>query len=204
MEVKLSAQKREKNEKLDKNDLAAVIYGKNVDSQSLKINKMEFDKVFSDAGESNLIKLDFGTGPINVLVKDTQKDVMKGTFTHVDFYQVNMKEKLNVEIPLHFEGEPKAVKELGATLVKEVHEIKVECLPTDLVDHIIVDVSVLQGFDDVIRISDLPLPEGMQILDELATIVARIEEPKEEEAPVEEIVVPEAATPAAPAEEEKK
>ncbi len=203
MEVKLSAQKREKNEKLDKNDLAAVIYGKNVDSQSLKINKMEFEKVFSAAGESNLIKLDFGTGPLNVLVKDTQKDVMKGTFTHVDFYQVNMKEKLTVEIPLHFDGEPKAVKELGATLVKELHEIKVECLPTDLVDHIIVDVSVLQSFDDVIRISDLPLPKGMEILDELATIVARIEEPKEEEAPAE-IAVPEAATPATPTEEEKK
>ncbi len=203
MEVKLSAQKREKNEKLDKNDLAAVIYGKNVDSQSLKINKMEFEKVFLAAGESNLIKLDFGTGPLNVLVKDTQKDVMKGTFTHVDFYQVNMKEKLTVEIPLHFEGEPKAVKELGATLVKELHEIKVECLPTDLVDHIIVDVSALEGFDDVIRISDLPLPKGMEILDELATIVARIEEPKEEEAPAE-IVAPVAAAPAAPAEEEKK
>lgn len=202
MEVKLSAQKREKNEKLDKNHLAAVVYGKNVEAQSLKVNKMEFEKVFAAAGESNLIKLDLGSGPMNVLVKDTQRDVMKNTFSHVDFYQVNMKEKLNVEIPLHFEGEPKAVKELGATLVKELHEIKVECLPTDLVDHIIVDVSVLHSFDDVIRISDLPLPKGMEILDELATIVARIEEPKEE-APAE--VVPAAtATPVAPTEAEKK
>ncbi len=203
MEVKLSAQKREKNEKLDKNHLAAVIYGNNVENQSLKINKMEFEKVFANAGESNLIKLDFGSGPVNVLVKDTQKDVMKGTFTHVDFYQVNMKEKLNVEIPLEFEGESKAVKELGGTLVKEVHEIKVECLPTDLVDHIVVDVTVLQSFDDVIRISDLPLPKGMEILDEIATIVARVEEPKAEEAPAE-VAAPTEAVPAAPVEEEKK
>lgn len=202
MEIKLSAQKREKNEKLDKHHLAAVVYGKNVGSQPLKVNKMEFEKVFWAAGESNLIKLDFGSGSVNVLIKDTQKDVMKNTFTHVDFYQVNMKEKLNVEIPLHFEGESKAVKELAGTLVKELHEIKVECLPTDLVDHIIVDISTLKTFDDVIKVSDLPLPKGMEILTELDTIVAMIEEPKEEVQT--EASAPAAATPAPAPEGDKK
>ena len=202
MEIKLSAQKREKNEKLDKKELAAVIYGNNVASQSLKINKMEFQKVFAAAGESNLIKLDFGSGPVNVLVKDVQKDVLKNTFTHVDFYQDNMKEKLNVEIPLHFEGESKAVKELGGTLVKELHEIKVECLPTDLVDHIVVDVSVLTTLDSMIKVGDLPLPKGMEILTELDTIVAMIEEPKAE-APAEE-ATPAEATPATSTEADKK
>lgn len=184
MELKLKAQLREKNEKLDKDHLAAVIYGKGVESKSLKLKQAEFDKIFTTAGESNLIKLELPEGTVNVLVKDLQRDVVKHVVTHVDFYQVNMKEKVNAEIPLHFVGEAKAIKELGGVLIKEVNEVKVECLPGDLLDHIDVDISVLQTFDDVIRVADLSLGKGMEMMLDPETIVAMIAEPKtQEEAP---------------------
>lgn len=198
MDLKLSAQKREKNEQLDKDYLAAVVYGHGLESQSLKLKKNEFDKIYSLGGESNLIKLTLGGDTFNVLIKDTQRDVLKNTFIHVDFYQVNMKETVNAEIPLHFIGESKAVKELGGSLIKEVNEVKVECLPGDLVDHIDVDISVINNFEDVIRVSDIIVPKGMEMLLDLEAIVAMVVEPKVQE---EEVVAVASDVPADKAKE---
>ncbi len=191
MESKLSAQIREKNEKLSIDFMPAVIYGKGIESISLKIKKVDFDRVFAAAGESNLINLDFGSGAIKVLIKDLQRDVIKNTFIHVDFYQVNMKEKIKTEIPLHFIGVSKAVKELSGMLIKEMDAIEVECLPSDLIDHIDVDISVLNTFDDAIRISDLNLSVGLEIAHhQPEDMVASVIKPRiivEEEKPIEEI-----------------
>jgi len=118
---------------------------------------------------------------------------MKNFLTHADFYQVNMKEKITTEIPLHFIGEAKAIKELGGTLIKDMDSLEVECLPSDLVDHIDVDISVLNTYDDAIRVSDLQLPKGITMVHHTNEMIAAVKEPKVE---VEE---PVAATEAAPA-----
>lgn len=188
MEFKLKAQLREKGEKLSKDFIPAIMYGKGIDNKIIKVAKNEFEKVFSAAGESNLIDLEIDSEKSKVLVKDTQKDVLKHTVSHIDFYQVNMKEKLTTEIPLNFVGEPKAVKELNAMFTKDIDAVEVSCLPTDLVDHIDVDVSGLVNYDDSIRLSDIILPKGIELEAEfLDTIVASVREPRkvEEEAPVE-------------------
>jgi large subunit ribosomal protein L25 len=191
MELKLTAQKREKNEKMGTDYLPAVVYGKGLDSRSLKLNRIEFDKIFAVAGESNLINLDIDGQVAKVLVKDMQKDPVKNFVTHVDFYEVNMKEKVTAEIPLHFVGESKAVKELGGILVKEMHEVKVECLPGDLVDHFDVDISSLATLDDVIKVGDLSLPKDMELLLDPETTIAMVAEPKEEPVEVVESVAAE-------------
>jgi len=186
MDIKLTAQKRESGEKLNKDVVPAVLYGKGLNNEHLKINRVEFEKVFKVAGESNLINLDFGDGVIPVVVKDIQTDVLKGFFTHVDFYQVNMKEVIKAEIPLHFIGEAKAVKELGGVLIQDMDAVEVECLPGDLVDHIDVDISVLHDYTDAIRLEDLKIPNGLTILSQTNDMVAAVREPRVE---VEEEVV---------------
>lgn len=196
MELKLNAQKRVQAEKLPADEIPAVLYGKGVDNQNLRMRKNDFDKTFAVAGESNLIDLDFGTGAVKVLVKDLQRDVLKNTISHVDFYQVNMKEKINAEIPLHFVGEAKAVKELGGTLIKDINALEVECLPGDLVDHIDVDISVLATFADAIHVNDLALPNGLTLVHHTNEMVAQVMEPKIEEEPVAPVAEA-AATPAA-------
>lgn len=189
MEFKLKAEKRELNEKLSAEYIPAVVYGKGIESQSLKLKKIDFEKAFSLAGESNLISLDFGNGEVKVLVKAIQRNVLKHTFSHVDFYQVNMKEKINAVIPLHFIGESKAVKELGGMLMRNLNEIEVECLPSDLVDHIDVDISVIENFDVMIQVKDLPIPNDLKILNNNSDdVVVSVMEPKaqvEEEKPIE-------------------
>lgn len=199
MEIKLSAQARSQKEKLSPDYLAGVIYGKNFTTQSLKMKKTDFDRAFAAAGESNLIDLELDTKVTKVLVKDTQRDVMKGLFTHVDFYKVDMKEKIVTEIPLHFIGESKAVKELGGVLIKDLSVLEIECLPGDLVDHIDVDISSLKTFADAIRINDIKLPKGVALVHHTNEMVAAIREARKQE----EEVAPVGET-AAPAAEAKK
>jgi len=199
MTIKLSAQLREKKERLNPDFMFGVLYGKGVENKNIKIKKSDFNKVFNEAGESNLIDLDFGAESVKVLVKDTQRDILKNFFTHVDFYQVNMKEKITTEIPLHFIGEAKAIKELGGALIKDMDSLEVECLPSDLVDHIDVDISVLKTFDDAIRVNDLTLPKGLALVHHTNEMIAAVKEPKVEEEPVvaEAAAAPVAGAPAA-------
>jgi large subunit ribosomal protein L25 len=194
MELKLSAQKRNIKEKTGLEDIAAVVYGKGLKSQAIKLNRAEFVKIFTSSGESNLIELDLEGKKINVLIKEVQKNPIKDQFIHVDLYQVNMKDRIHTEIPLHFIGESRAIKELGGILIKEINEIKVECLPGDLVDHIDVDISVLETMNDVIKISNLNIPKNIEILLDPDTIVTMVSEPKvQEEEPIAEEVVAEGA-----------
>jgi len=197
MTIKLSAQLREKKERLNPDFMFGVLYGKGVENKNIKIKKSDFTKVFSEAGESNLIDLDLGAESVKVLVKDTQRDIVKNFFNHVDFYQVNMKEKITTEIPLHFIGEAKAIKELGGVLIKDMDSLEVECLPSDLVDHIDVDISALKTFDDAIRVNDLILPKGLALVHHTNEMIAAVKEPKIEEEPVAAEAAPAADTAAA-------
>ncbi len=181
MELKLNAQIREKTEKLGADFIPAILYGKGIESQSLKLKRSDFEKLFTSAGESNLIDLDYGSGSTKVLVKDLQRDILKDFITHVDLYQVNMKEKITTEIPLNFIGESRAVKELGGMIIKELRTIEVECLPNDLVDHIDVDISVLNNFDDAILANDLKLPENIKLANENNNVVVTAKAPRVEE-----------------------
>ncbi|NCB20321.1 MAG: 50S ribosomal protein L25 [Clostridia bacterium] len=185
MELKLSAKLREKKEKITAQELAAVLYGRDQETISLKLNYNEFEKLFAVAGESNLISLDFNGQAFPVLVKAVQKHVVKDTFLHIDFYKVNMKEKVKADVPLKFTGVSKAVNELGAVFITNIDELSVECLPSDLVDHIMIDISSLEEPGDVIRVEDVKLPEGLHLFHEAYEIICNAEEPKK----VEEIEV---------------
>jgi large subunit ribosomal protein L25 len=160
----LEAQVREKREKLALDLLPAVIYGNNSEAQSLKVKKSELQKMVSLAGESNIISLKIGDKIKSVLIKEVQRTGLSGNVTHVDFLEVNMKNKLHTEIPLHFVGESKAVREMAGSLIKDVDFLEVECLPEDLVDHIDIDISALKEFHDNISIHDLTLPHGIKLL----------------------------------------
>lgn len=186
MEYKLLAEARVKKEKLDRYHLPAVLYGNDIESTMLKLNYNVFAKIFAEAGESNLITLQLDKQEFPVLVKDFQKDVLKGTFIHVDFYKVNMKEKVKAEIPLEFVGVAKAIKEKGGIFLVNVNEVEVECLPSDLVDHIDVDISNLNEFGDMIRFEDLALPKGLELMREGNEVICIAEEPRKIEEVVEE------------------
>lgn len=190
MKFKILAKKREKKERLDKDFIPAVVYGNEFPVQSLSLKKVDFEKTFSLAGESNLIDLDIEGKAEKVLVKDVQRDPLNLRPIHVDFYKVNMKEKVFAEIPFVIVGESMAVKQLGGMLNREMDSIEVECLPDELVSNIEIDISGMDSLDDVIRVSDIKLPKTFEITADPEDVIVNIIEPREEE--VEEEVEEEA------------
>ncbi len=206
-ELKLAAEIRaEKNGKAKKvlaaGYIPAIIYGSGMENMNLKIKKHDFERAYESAGESNLIKLAIaGEEPMKVIIKDIQRSGVKNGIIHADFYKVDMKKKISVEIPLNFTGEAKAVKELGGTLVKNLDAVEVECLPGDIIKEIEVDLTKLETFNDMIKLSDLKIPADIEIASQEDLVVASVQEQR-----VEEEVKEEASAPAeaAPAEEGKK
>lgn len=199
-EIKLKAQVRQKGEEKPEkirrdNFIPAILYGPNSENQKLKIKKLDFEKTFESAGESSLVDLAIDEkSPVKILIKEVQKGALRDDIIHADLYQVDMKKEITTEIPLHFIGESPAVKELGATLVKDIDGVEVECLPGDLVSHIDVDLSVLKNFHDSIKMGDLKIPAGMKLVNETNDIVALVIEQhvevEEAPAPVEGAVAP--------------
>jgi len=167
----------------------AVLYGPGLENVLLQVDKKSFDKVFKEAGET-LISLKVDDKTYSVLIYDTQKNPFTAELVHVDFYQPNLKEEVETEVPLEIEGEAPAVKALGGTLITNVKELNIKALPKDLPSKIKVNVGGLETFDDFILVKDIKLPQGVTILDNPEEIVVQVVEPEkiEEEpvAPVEE------------------
>jgi len=176
----LTAKTREKAGRKVKNlrregILPAVLYGPELKAtQSLEINLKEFDKVFKEAGESSLISLEIDKEKIPVLIHDFQKDSLTEKFTHVDFYQPKLKEEIEVKVPLIFEGEAPAVKELGGTFIKNVSEVRVRALPQNLPHEIRVNIGKIKTFEDFILIQDLSVSENVKILNHSGEIIASV------------------------------
>lgn len=156
-------------------EIPAELYGKKQKNQHLFVDEVVLNKVIVAAGESSLINLAIDNSqPIKVLIHDIQKDPVTDKVNHVDFYQVDMKRAITIKIPLVFIGESKAVKELEGTLVKNIDEIEINCLPDDLINQIEVDISTLKTFDDVIRIKDLNIPKAIKPESDLDNVVASV------------------------------
>jgi len=174
--------------------LPAILYGPEIKNQSIEIDANEFNEVYQKAGESSLIELAIeGAKKKNlVLIYDIQTDPLSGKPDHIDFYQPLLTEEVEVMVPLVFEGDSLAVKDLGGTLVHEIQEIEISALPEDLPHEIRVDIGVLKTFEDEISVKDLKLPKGVKIKrsqdDIVATVVPPTKVEEELAKPVEEKV----------------
>ncbi|MDP2910364.1 MAG: 50S ribosomal protein L25 [bacterium] len=193
----LKAEKREvtgkKVRKLrNQGELPAVLYGPEVKNISLKLNLKEFEKIYKKTGETSLISLEVESDKFSVLVYDVKRDPLTNEISHIDFYQPILTKEVEASVPIVFEGESFAVKDLGGTLIKEIQEIKVSALPQNLPHEIKVDISSLKAFEDVILIKDLIIPENVKILKEPDEVVANVAASemekieKELEKPIEE------------------
>lgn len=160
--------------------LPAVVYGEEVKSQSISVPYKEFEKVFRDAGESTLVKLDVDGRLYNVLIYDIQNDPIKGNPIHADFYAVRMDKEIKTRVPIEFFGESPAVKNEGAVLVKVMQEIEIEALPQDLPHELKADISGLAAFESKLFVKDLSIPEGVKVLANPDEVIAIAETPRSE------------------------
>lgn len=168
--------------------IKAVVYGPGVKNASIVIEEKEFVKVFRKAGESSLIELQLGAEKRPVLIHEIQKDPVSDAIIHIDFYQADLKEEVQVAVPLVFEGVAPAEKELGGTLNKNMLELEVRAMPLNLPQQIKVDISGLKTFEDHILVKDLAIPANVTVMKGGDEIVAAVLAPvKVEEELVKEI-----------------
>lgn len=196
LQVLTRAERGKKNKLLRAQDLIpGIIYGHGESNRPVAIERAPFEKLFMAAGESSLIDLSVEMSPsVKVLIHEVQRHPLTSKIIHVDFYQVKMTEKITAEVPIVFDGEARAVKELGGVLVKTLDHVKVECLPQNLVHELHVDLGVLNTFEDAIHVRDLRPPEGVKILTHAEDTIVKVQPPRtEEELKAELAEAPEAA-----------
>lgn len=217
--ISLKAQERKTKEKINREkNIPAVVYGPNSENINLTLDYKELVKALAAAGESTVIDLMVNDHePVKVLIHDTQKDPLTDRLIHVDFYQLDMHKKIKVEIELRYAGIEEVEKSTGGEVVKNLSKLEVECLPKDLVKELIINVKdYLKQIGEVLYAKDLPLTEGLALVNSPETPVISVQEIKEEiipttapEATAEPEVEGEKKTAegeekAAPASEEKK
>ena len=143
-----------------------VIYGQGQEAQPIQFREIDMVRILRSGGFSQLIGLKgLEKRPINALIKEIQRHPVRRTILHVDFYKVQMDVKIQTDVPVHMVGESLAVKG-GAVLLHHMDTIPIECLPGNIPEALVADLSKLETLDDVITIADLPVPEGVEILAE--------------------------------------
>lgn len=184
--------------------LPGNIFGKKIKSEAVQVNFKDFMKVYGEAGETGIVELKVGETSHPVLVHNLQVNPVSDVPVHVDFLQVDLKEKVEAEVPVELTGESPAEKQAIGTVVQHLNEIKVEALPMDLPEKFEVDTGTLSEVDQAIIVRDLKVDRSkVTVMTDENEIVVKVEPPQKEEviAPPTP-VVPVGAEGAVPAEGE--
>lgn len=186
-----------------------MLYGHNVQPIALSIDGRRLQKVWHSAGRSHLVDLSLDGGRARkVLIRELQVNPRTAAFMHVDLFAVNLRERLQVDVPLIPVGDAPAVTEQKIGVLQQLSTtVKVECLPGDIPAQLTVDVSGLANIDDGVHLRDVPLPDGVALAhgldpDELVVKVSAIRVAEVEEAAPEAAAEEAAAAGEAPPAEE--
>jgi large subunit ribosomal protein L25 len=184
--------------------IPAVLYGEKRDPEPVAVDPKELMRILhSDSGANTLIalKLD-GAGDARVLVKEYQIDPVSHKLLHADFYRIAMDKVLRVTVPIQLTGEARGVKVDGGVVDFVHREVVLECLPADIPEHLIVDVSNL-GIHDGVRVRDLETEGKWKAVSEADMLIVHVVAPRLEAEPVAEEAAAAVAPPVgAPAEPE--
>jgi len=160
----------------------AILYGKKKENQNLQVDALKLAALMREHGTTSLIDLNIDNKKdVKVLIREPQINPVTHDIFHVDLYQVDMTQKITSTVPVIFEGISPAVDDLGGSLMETKSEVEVECLPQDLPSELVVNIDKLKTFEDVLHVSDIPVPAGVEILDEVEDVLASVAEPRSEE-----------------------
>ena len=177
-------------------EVPAVIYGHGREPQSLAINTYTLERMLEKVSyKTTVIELEVAGGSTaRTLIREIQRHPFKRHILHVDFQELIAGEKVTVRVPLIFVGTAEGVRTGGGILDQVMHEMEISVDPSNIPNHIDVDVSEL-GIGHSIHVSDVKVPDGIEVLDEGSSTVCVCSIPKEV---VEEVPVDAAAVPAEP------
>jgi large subunit ribosomal protein L25 len=152
--------------------LPGVIYGHNIKPTAISLEAHSAGIAIPRLTSSSIVNIELEGKLIPALVREKQKNYIKGTLTHVDFQAISLTEKIRTEVSIHFSGLSPAIKEFNAIIVHSMSALEVEALPNDLPERIEVDLSSLAKIGDAIYVKDLSLPAAVTVLSDPDEIVA--------------------------------
>jgi len=178
------------------------LFGHNLESQALQCDTVELKQIIAHAGATRLISLKVAgeKQPKGVFIREIQRDVVSQQLLHVDFYQVKMGEKMEVEVPVILVGEAPAMKEKGRMLAHSITSLHIECLPDKVPPQIEVDISILEEIEQAIHVKDIVLDPDITVHTDPEQLVVKVAEAVVKVEEVEEVVGEEEAAAEAPAE----
>lgn len=146
--------------------LPAVIYGRHLEPIAISLEAHAAGLAMSKLTSSSLVTIDLDGKEYPSLVRERQRNYIKGNLTHIDFLAVDLTEKIRATVRLEFVGVSGAVKDYNGVLVKNIEKLEVECLPTDLPERIAVDIAALAQVGNSIRVRDLAVSGSIRILND--------------------------------------
>lgn len=187
-EVTLTVQRREtrgknSNRRLRKEQVVpAVVYGAGRDTVAIQVSAPTVERMLREGGENRIFKLQLegADQSRHAMIRDLQTDATTDRLIHIDFLRVMMDEKIRVKIPIETDGVPTGVKNDGGVMDFVTREVEVECLPGDIPDSLVIDVSELH-IGQHIEASELDLPSGVELLEEEDRVLVSISAPRQEE-----------------------
>jgi large subunit ribosomal protein L25 len=161
--------------------IPGVLYAAGKEAVSVAVSPQEIFAILkSDSGENTLFDLDLGGSKRKVILKEYQREPLRGKLLHADFYEVALDKVITVKVHIELEGTPVGVKLQGGIVDFVTRDLEVECLPADIPAKITVDISHLE-LGKHLRVSDLKLGDKVQILAEPEVVIAHVVLPKAEE-----------------------
>lgn len=169
-------------------DVPGVIYGNTMKNTSIKCNAKELHGVYVKAGENNLVEVDVDGKKVPCLIHAISFDPVTSAYEHIDLYAVDMTKKVTTHVPVVFTGECPAVKNHGGVLLTVHGQLEVTCLPADIPESFIIDLTALENLRDSVTVAKLKVPAGVVITETPETSIIIVQEPRKEE--VIEVVAP--------------
>lgn len=152
----------------------AVVYGPKSEPLNVQIPYRPLQLALLKAGGTHLIDLQIGSKKHTVLAREVQRDIMRGDITHVDFFAVDLKAKIAIDVPLHFVNESPAVAAKKGVLLTGPTMLTIETLPTHMPESLEIDLSSLKEVGDSIHVRDLKISPDMTILNDPDEMIARV------------------------------
>ncbi len=175
--------------------LPAVLYGHHIETTPILLDAYQGSQTLSYLTSSSLVTIDLDGKQYLAQVREKQRDFIKNRLVHVDFQIVSLTEKMHAKVSIKLTGTAPAVKNFNAEIHTGLTALEVECMPQDLPERIVVDISGLTELGDSVRVRDVVLSDKVKILADLEETIAIASAPRKEEisaeAPVAEEAPPE-------------
>jgi large subunit ribosomal protein L25 len=156
----------------------AVVYGHGRDPQALSINTRELERLLDHiSAESTVIDLDIDGKASRTLIREIQRHPFKRQILHVDFQELVAGEKISVSIPIVLIGVPDGVRMDGGILDQTMRELEIEVDPSNIPNHIEIDVTRLT-IGSSVHVREIPLPDGVEVLDDEDASVCVVSAPR--------------------------